>query len=276
MKYMYQYDVAFSFAGEDRFYVDKVAKYLENSGIKVFYDIFETIGLWGKDLYTHLDEVYRNKARYCVMFISQHYRRKSWTNHERESAQARAFKENSEYILPVRFDDTEIPGVLPTVGYISLRDLEPDELAELIIKKLDHSSSPRNNLTKSKSIPKKSKTVHTSKHSTNHTVISKANQKIASANNIQPRTRTVSYTQDGINSLPNNKPIIYKILTEGGKNNFTGSAKRGDIHKTLRRHLEYGKNYVPGSRIYMERTNSIDEARKKANEIIKRTKPKYN
>src|SRR5439155_24562734 len=32
----------------------------------------------------------------------------------------RAFMEKREYILPARFDDTQIPGVLPTVGYIDL------------------------------------------------------------------------------------------------------------------------------------------------------------
>ncbi len=70
------------------------------------------------------------------MFISAAYKSKLWTNHERESAQARAFQEAQEYILPVRFDETEIPGVLPTVGYLSANDYSPDELASLIVKKL--------------------------------------------------------------------------------------------------------------------------------------------
>jgi len=121
----FEYDVALSFAGEDRDYVNAVAICLKSSGIKVFYDKFKQVNLWGKDLYTHLDEVYRNKARFCIMFISKHYQRKIWTNHERESAQARAFQENEEYILPARFDDIEIPGVRPTVGYISLGDYTP-------------------------------------------------------------------------------------------------------------------------------------------------------
>lgn len=36
----------------------------------------------------------------------------------------------------MRFDDTEIPGVLPTTGYISLSDLPPKDLVSLITKKL--------------------------------------------------------------------------------------------------------------------------------------------
>lgn len=47
-----KYDVALSFAGEDRKYVEAVAVELKKLGIQVFYDKFETTDLWGKDLYS--------------------------------------------------------------------------------------------------------------------------------------------------------------------------------------------------------------------------------
>jgi hypothetical protein len=68
-----QYDVALSFAGEDRSYAKQLADALRGRGIKVFYDDYEKANLWGKDLYTHLSEVYQNNAHYVVMFISHHY-----------------------------------------------------------------------------------------------------------------------------------------------------------------------------------------------------------
>lgn len=132
----FQYDVTLSFAGENRSYVQQVAQILKNKGIKVFYDEFEESNLWGKNLYTYLDDIYKNNARFCVMFLSKFYKEKLWTNHERESAQERAFKENREYILPVRFDNTEIPGIRSTVGYIDANKKSPDKLVELIIKKI--------------------------------------------------------------------------------------------------------------------------------------------
>jgi hypothetical protein len=132
----YDYDVALSFAGEDREYVDEVAKILHALGVRVFYDKYETADLWGKDLYSHLDDVYRKRSHYCVMFISEAYRTKLWTSHERQSAQARAFETAGEYVLPVRFDDTEIPGVRPTTGYLDLRKMRPDELAHAILRKI--------------------------------------------------------------------------------------------------------------------------------------------
>ena len=116
---MKKYHVALSFAGKDRKYVDEVAERLQAEGVKVFYDKFEETTLWGKDLYAYFSDVYQNQAFYTVMFVSEAYKEKLWTNHERKSAQARAFSENEEYILPAFFDTTvEVPGVLRTTGYV--------------------------------------------------------------------------------------------------------------------------------------------------------------
>ena len=132
----FEYDVCLSFAGEQRSYVERFATILGEHNIRVFYDRHEQADLWGKDLYEHLDDVYRKRARFCVIFISADYARNVWPNHERKSAQARAVEAASEYLLPARFDDTEIPGIRPTVGYIDLRVTGPEELAALTIRKL--------------------------------------------------------------------------------------------------------------------------------------------
>lgn len=73
---MKKYHVAFSFAGEDRKYVDKVAMLLREEGVDVFYDKFEDTNLWGRDLYTYLSDIYQNQAFYTVMFISEAYKEK--------------------------------------------------------------------------------------------------------------------------------------------------------------------------------------------------------
>ena len=132
----FRFDVALSFAGEDRNYVDNIAAQLRERGLRVFYDKYEQATLWGKDLYEHLDRVYQQEARYCVLFASEHYARKVWTTHERRSAQARALSDKEEYIPPVRFDDTEIPGLRPTIGYVDTRSTTLDELIDLILQKV--------------------------------------------------------------------------------------------------------------------------------------------
>lgn len=136
MSRIVEFEIALSFAGEDRVYVDQVANLLRDSGIKVFYDLFEEANLWGKNLYDYLSGIYKDKALFTIMFISEHYADKLWPTHERQAMQSRAFGEHREYVLPARFDDTPIPGVLPTVAYISLVNLSPAAFVELIKKKL--------------------------------------------------------------------------------------------------------------------------------------------
>ena len=131
-----EYDVALSFAGEDREHAEQLAALLKSGCYTVFYDEYEQAKLWGKNLYDHLSSVYKDKARFCVVFLSEHYAIKPWPRHERESAQARAFEENREYILPVRLDDTEIPGILPTVGYLDLREVPIEEIYQALRQKL--------------------------------------------------------------------------------------------------------------------------------------------
>lgn len=276
----YEYDIVLSFAGEEREYVEAVAKLLQSFNIKVFYDLFEQANLWGKDLYTHLDDIYRNKARFCVMFISENYKRKIWTNHERKSAQAHAFQENREYILPARFDNTEIPGIHPTVGYIDLQKVSPNQFAKLVIDKLNSSISDiliPNELIQNDINLKPNKQVDDI--STYKPIDSNFSQisKIPTNHKYSKTIRkTVNLTVEGISQLLNDKPVVYKILTEGGKNNYTGVAKKGNVRETIQKHLPNGKNYVPGNKVQIERMSSIQEAQQKAGRIIKRSKPKYN
>jgi len=129
-----RYDVAISFAGEDREKASALADALKRQNVAVFYDHYED--LWGLDLYSRLADVYQNQARYCVLFISQHYAAKVWTGHELRLAQARAFQESREYILPVRLDDTEITGIPPTVGFLRWPPENERTIAEKVLVKL--------------------------------------------------------------------------------------------------------------------------------------------
>lgn len=134
----FDYDVALSFAGEDRTYAEQLAGTLKASGVKVFYDAFEKAKLWGEDLYVYLSDLYRLRAKYCIMFLSRHYATKLWTSHERKAAQSRAFKESRAYILPIRLDMTEIPGILDNVGYLNWHDEGAVSIAECVIQKLQN------------------------------------------------------------------------------------------------------------------------------------------
>jgi hypothetical protein len=92
--------------------------------------------LWGEDLVEYLDEIYRMKARYAIIFVSRFYSEKMWTRHERRSALARGLEQASAYVLPVRLDSTALAGMRPTVGYLDARQLGLDGIVGAALTKL--------------------------------------------------------------------------------------------------------------------------------------------
>lgn len=136
----YIYDVAMSFAGEQRDYVERVSVFLKEHGVSVYYDKDREVAQWGKDLYQTLHDLYKNKALYTVIFVSADYAEKMWPRHELRAAQERALSDATEYILPARFDDTKIPGLPATIAYMDLRKTDPPTLGETIISKLQQDS----------------------------------------------------------------------------------------------------------------------------------------
>ena len=130
------HEVALSFAGEQRGYVEGVALALQARGIAVFYDEFEKIALWGKDLGEELQAVYEHKSGCVVIFVSKAWVEKAWPRHERRAALSRAVQEPGEYLLPVRFDDTPVPGLPDSVHYLQAKEYSSAELATVIAQKL--------------------------------------------------------------------------------------------------------------------------------------------
>lgn len=129
--------MAISFAGTERQYAGKMANILKQKGFSVFYDDFYPEYLWGKNLIDTFDEIYRKRARYCVIFVSKDYNVSNWTNLERQSAQARAFKEKGkEYILQIKIDETELAGMPPTIAYLPIsKGIE--NITGILVKKLE-------------------------------------------------------------------------------------------------------------------------------------------
>jgi len=73
-------------------------------------------------------------ARCCR--VSDGFQRWFWTRTEANPAG----REKREYVLPARFDGTDIPGIPSTVD-IDLRSTTPEELVDLIIEKLNGAPS---------------------------------------------------------------------------------------------------------------------------------------
>lgn len=85
-------------------------------------------------------------------------------------------------------------------------------------------------------------------------------------------TKKVNFNQKGIENLPKDKPVLYKIQAGSGGTNYAGIAQKGRVQDRLQEHL--GK--IPGSKVQIEQFHSIREAAKKEANVIKRSQPKYN
>jgi len=132
----WQWDVALSFASAQRDYVEQVASALKGREVRCFYDADEQIELWGKYLAEELPAIYGDQAAAVVVFVSAEYADRDWTRHERRAALNRAVRERREYVLPARFDDTPLPGLLSDMVAVDLRTRTPQQFAAMIADKL--------------------------------------------------------------------------------------------------------------------------------------------
>src|SRR5690349_24982506 len=105
-----RWDVALSFAGAQRAYVERVAAALKARGVRCFYDADEQVELWGRHLAEELPRIYAEESAVVVVFVSADYAWGNWTRLERRAAFSRAVAEAGVYVLPARFDDGARPG----------------------------------------------------------------------------------------------------------------------------------------------------------------------
>ena len=134
----FEYDVALSFAGEDRVVVEELAGELRNRGLEVFYDFDQKATLWGKDLRKELQKTYQQDAQFMVIFLSEHYPEKDWTQFELEVGRTASAKRTEDYLLPLVIGDERPPivGLPASIGHISLDQMSIPGVADLIQDKI--------------------------------------------------------------------------------------------------------------------------------------------
>jgi hypothetical protein len=80
-----------------------------------------------------------------------------------------------------------------------------------------------------------------------------------------------------IAELANDKAAVYKIKNAKGDNVFTGAAAKGKVRIQLTKHLKGGEEAIPGAKtVELTQKDTVGDARKSAERIIKRDAPKYN
>jgi len=128
------FDVALSFPGEARPYVEQIAAALEHlmGPDSYFYDNNYVAQLARPSLDVFLQAIYRDRSKLIVVFLGSEYERKEWCGIEfraiREVLNARV----PDRIMYIRMDDGAVEGVLRLDGYVDARRFTPVQIAGFI------------------------------------------------------------------------------------------------------------------------------------------------
>jgi hypothetical protein len=134
----FKYDVSISFAGEDRKIAEKISKELIKKGVKVFYDQNHKYKLWGKKLSTYFQDIYGPESKFVIILISKYYPIRDWTDFEFSIVKKEAKNRKTEYILPVRLDNTKILGIHEDIAYLDYKNEGIQGIVEGILEKLSN------------------------------------------------------------------------------------------------------------------------------------------
>ena len=137
-----RFAVAFSFPGEHRDYVERVAVALlpafgggEAAKARIFYDDWHRAIIIGYAANRRLQRVYAEQCDLIVPFYCQEYVNKPWCGVELRAIEALLFDGHYDRVLPFRFDMVEIPGSFKTDIFPVVTDLSPENVAALIVQR---------------------------------------------------------------------------------------------------------------------------------------------
>lgn len=108
----YNYDIAISFADENRDEAAVLKNELTREGLKVYYYPDNRVDDLGHDLLERLSNVFSTEARFAILLDSEHYYKedKLYTKKELEAIQRRMEMEpDIVYLLPVKLDMVNAP-----------------------------------------------------------------------------------------------------------------------------------------------------------------------
>jgi tetratricopeptide (TPR) repeat protein len=133
-----RFRVAFSFAGEKRDFVAKVARILADrfGRAAVLYDKFHEAEFAVFDLGIQLPKLYGEQSDLIVPVLCPAYDVKRWTGWEWIHIYGLLTRDDGYRVMPSRFERASADGLSPTAGFIELDDKTPEQFAAVILERL--------------------------------------------------------------------------------------------------------------------------------------------
>jgi TIR domain len=137
-----RFKIALSFPGEHRPFVEQVAVKLANEvgRDQVLYDKYYEAEFARPDLDIYLQQLYHDESELIAMFLCADYERREWCGLEWRAIRDLIKKRQASAVMPLRFDNTEIPGLFSTDGYAWIGNRSPQDVANLILQRMQFSA----------------------------------------------------------------------------------------------------------------------------------------
>ena len=134
-----RFKIALSFPGEHRSFVEKVAALLADrvGRYQVLYDRYYEAEFARTDLDTYLQRLYHDESELIAVFLCADYERKQWCGLEWRAVRDLIKQRQAATVMPLRFDETEIPGLFSIDGYVWVGGRSPQEIADLILQRME-------------------------------------------------------------------------------------------------------------------------------------------
>lgn len=160
-----RFRVAFSFAGEKRRFVAKIAAILAKQfgNDSILYDKYHEAEFARPDLGVTLPELYHDESDLVVVVVCPNYSEKEWAGLEWMAIHDLIKNRKTEMVMLCRFEQAKLKGVFSTAGWIELDEKSPEETADLILQRLE--------IIEGK--PEESNNSHSGVHAVGDTAISK-------------------------------------------------------------------------------------------------------
>jgi tetratricopeptide (TPR) repeat protein len=146
-----RFRIAFSFAGEKREFVAKVARILADrfGEDKILYDKFHEAEFAVFNLGIKLPKLYGEESDLIVPVLCPNYEAKRWTGWEWVHIYGLLTKADGHRVMPSRFEYAQADGLSPASGFIELDDKSPEGFATLILERLAlNEGLPKDHYTK--------------------------------------------------------------------------------------------------------------------------------
>ncbi len=135
----HRFEVALSFPGEHRSYVDRVAAELERllEPNACFYDKYYEAQLARPNLDVLLQGIYGDRSGLVVAFVCREYDEKEWCGIEWRKIRERGALGEEDDIMYVRIGEGDVPGMTSLDGYVDARTRTPEEIARMVVERVE-------------------------------------------------------------------------------------------------------------------------------------------